>query len=361
MEMDHRSDLYSLGVTFYHLMAGEPPFRAETALALAMKHVSDRPVDLAVHRPDLPPDLVRLIMKLMNKAPGDRYQSAGEMLRDLAKIRESLALHHDDRRRARSRRGGGDARRQVEIGGAGGLQGVGDLRPVRLGPQGRRGVVGRRPGGPPPALARPAVPGGGPDGRPGAGAVRRLAVPPGRPPGRRAPRSATVARPPGSPRGGARSPASPTPRRSIASPRSCPAGPTATRPGWRSRNISPTTGPGRRSPTPRSPASCSAGATATASKRSPRGSGRPALPRRTPRRHDRGRRRGARRRPREGPPVLRQQRLQRGRNPGRPGPGRLRPGDRASGSRTTGGGSKPPTRPGSAASWRRCRASWSPS
>ncbi len=90
--MDHRSDLYSLGVTFYHLLAGEPPFRADSALALAMKHVSDRPVDLAVHRPDLPADLVKLVMKLIQKAPADRYQSAGEMLRDLSKIREAMAI-----------------------------------------------------------------------------------------------------------------------------------------------------------------------------------------------------------------------------------------------------------------------------
>ena len=92
LAMDHRSDLYSLGITFYHLFAGDPPFRAETALALAMKHVTDRPVDLSVHRPDLPPELVKLVMKLINKAPEDRYQSAGEMLRDLAKIRESIAI-----------------------------------------------------------------------------------------------------------------------------------------------------------------------------------------------------------------------------------------------------------------------------
>jgi eukaryotic-like serine/threonine-protein kinase len=90
--MDHRSDLYSLGVTFYHMLAGHPPFRAETALALAMKHVVDTPIDLSVHRPDLPPDLCRLVMKLMEKQPADRYQSAAEMLRDLAKIRESLQV-----------------------------------------------------------------------------------------------------------------------------------------------------------------------------------------------------------------------------------------------------------------------------
>jgi serine/threonine protein kinase len=88
--MDHRSDLYSLGVTYYHMLAGQPPFRADNALALAMKHVVDIPVDLSVHRPDLPLDLCKLVMKLMEKLPADRYQSASEMLRDLGKIRESL-------------------------------------------------------------------------------------------------------------------------------------------------------------------------------------------------------------------------------------------------------------------------------
>lgn len=88
--IDHRSDLYSLGVTFYHMLAGSPPFRADTALAVALKHVKDTPVSLSVHRPDLPPDLVRLVMKLMAKDPVERYQSAAEMLRDLAKVREAL-------------------------------------------------------------------------------------------------------------------------------------------------------------------------------------------------------------------------------------------------------------------------------
>ena len=48
--VDHRSDLYSLGVTFYHMLAGVPPFQAETALALALKQVREAPRSMLVHR-----------------------------------------------------------------------------------------------------------------------------------------------------------------------------------------------------------------------------------------------------------------------------------------------------------------------
>ncbi len=88
--LDHRSDLYSMGVTFYHMLAGIPPFTADSPVALALKHVRDQPVSLAVHRPDLPKPLVDLVMKLMAKDPKDRYASAGEVLRDLAAIRDQI-------------------------------------------------------------------------------------------------------------------------------------------------------------------------------------------------------------------------------------------------------------------------------
>ena len=87
---DHRSDLYSLGVTFYHMIAGVPPFRADTPLALALKHVREKPVSLSIHRSDVPPELDRMILKLMEKSPDARYQSAAELLRDISKIRDSL-------------------------------------------------------------------------------------------------------------------------------------------------------------------------------------------------------------------------------------------------------------------------------
>lgn len=88
--VDHRSDLYSLGVTFYHMLCGSPPFHAETAVALALKHVREMPVDLATRRSELPAGLSALVMKLMAKSPDDRYQSSADMLRDLSKIKESM-------------------------------------------------------------------------------------------------------------------------------------------------------------------------------------------------------------------------------------------------------------------------------
>jgi serine/threonine protein kinase len=89
--IDHRGDLYSLGVTFYHMLAGVPPFHAENALALALKQIRELPRSMLIHRPDLPIELDRLVLKLMAKDPADRYQSAALMLADLAKIRDS---HH---------------------------------------------------------------------------------------------------------------------------------------------------------------------------------------------------------------------------------------------------------------------------
>jgi serine/threonine-protein kinase len=90
--LDHRSDLYSLGATCYFMLAAVPPFRADSPVAVALKHIRELPASLMIHRPDLPLEIDRLVMKLMAKNPADRCQSAAELLADLAKVRGSIQL-----------------------------------------------------------------------------------------------------------------------------------------------------------------------------------------------------------------------------------------------------------------------------
>jgi serine/threonine-protein kinase len=88
--LDIRSDLYSLGVTAYHMLAGEPPFRGETALAVAIQHVRSEPGRLESLRPDLPPALCRIVHKMMAKQPEQRFQHPREVLRELRALQSPL-------------------------------------------------------------------------------------------------------------------------------------------------------------------------------------------------------------------------------------------------------------------------------
>jgi serine/threonine-protein kinase len=84
--LDGRSDIYSLGVTCYHMLAGQAPFRGETALSVAVQHLQEQPPRLENARPDLPPALCRIIHKMLAKDPRDRYSDARELARDLRAI-----------------------------------------------------------------------------------------------------------------------------------------------------------------------------------------------------------------------------------------------------------------------------------
>lgn len=89
-KVDHRSDIYSFGVTCYHLLGGSPPFRGETALSVAVQHVNEEPAPLSKQRSDLPEVVCRLVHKMMAKNPDDRYQSAAAIVDDLGKIIAAL-------------------------------------------------------------------------------------------------------------------------------------------------------------------------------------------------------------------------------------------------------------------------------
>lgn len=80
--VDPRSDLYSLGVMMYHLLAGRPPFEADDPLALAFAHVNETPKPLERVRGnnDVPDWLIAIVSKLLRKDPKERFQSAAELL-----------------------------------------------------------------------------------------------------------------------------------------------------------------------------------------------------------------------------------------------------------------------------------------
>jgi tRNA A-37 threonylcarbamoyl transferase component Bud32 len=88
--VDPRTDIYSFGVTCYHLLAGEPPFRGQTAFEVAVQHVQQQPAPLAQIRPDLPAELCALVHRMMAKNPDDRLQTGREVVREIMRLRDNL-------------------------------------------------------------------------------------------------------------------------------------------------------------------------------------------------------------------------------------------------------------------------------
>jgi uncharacterized RDD family membrane protein YckC/predicted Ser/Thr protein kinase len=81
--VDQRSDIYSLGASFYHLLTKKPPFEADNSVSIILKHVHDKPTPIRDLAPKCSESLARIIMRCLAKDPRHRYQDYQELIADL--------------------------------------------------------------------------------------------------------------------------------------------------------------------------------------------------------------------------------------------------------------------------------------
>jgi serine/threonine-protein kinase len=89
---DVRSDLYSLGCTFYFMLTGRPPFPEGTVLQKLLQHQGDEPPDPREFRPDLPDEVTRIMRRMLAKTPERRYQRPNDLVGDLMLLASVLGL-----------------------------------------------------------------------------------------------------------------------------------------------------------------------------------------------------------------------------------------------------------------------------
>ena len=89
---DEKSDIYSVGVMLYEMLTGVKPFDGDNPVSIALKHMQTKPKKMTEINSSIPEGLEEITMKAMQKEPSERYQTAGEMIKDIEEFKKNPSI-----------------------------------------------------------------------------------------------------------------------------------------------------------------------------------------------------------------------------------------------------------------------------